>query len=252
VIKKIKNILGLTILESIVSTAIVGIGFIAILQMTNFSVQSIDSSGERTKANYLVSMLAEDVIGHRNTIYGASSKAAGITMGIDGTIRLEEADGTMSEVNKFVDHLVAQDFNANEDAAGPCGGEATPTAATTASDMSIALGTPGAATSSTTGTTSGATSSETNIYATQEVDAPRNKESKWKAIFNNNRYLKCKGDRDIKKMKVYKICRWAGVCSHINNNVTDDGMYIGRIQVNLNNGRKRKYLYFQADYKIRK
>ena len=52
-IKKIKNILGLTILESLVSTAIVGIGFIAILQMTNFSVQSIDSSGERTKANYL-------------------------------------------------------------------------------------------------------------------------------------------------------------------------------------------------------
>ena len=232
-IKKIKNILGLTILESIVSTAIVGIGFIAILQMTNFSVQSIDSSGERTKANYLVSMLAEDVIGHRNIIYGASSKAAGIIMGVDGTIRLEEADGSMSEVDKFVDHLVAQEFIANEDAAGPCGGEATPTAATT-------------------GTTSDATSSETNIYATQEVDAPRNKESKWKAIFNNNRYLKCKGDRDIKKMKVYKICRWAGVCSHINNNVTDDGMYIGRIQVNLNNGRKRKYLYFQADYKIRK
>ena len=223
-IKKIKNILGLTILESLVSTAIVGIGFIAILQMTNFSVQSIDSSGERTKANYLVSMLAEDVIGHRNTIYGVSSKAAGITMGIDGTIKLEEADGSMSEVDKFVDHLVDTDFIANEAAVGACGD----------------------------GTTSGAISPETNIYETQEVDAPRNKEAKWKAIFNDNRYLKCKGDRDIKKMTVYKICRWAGVCSHINNNVTDDGMYIGRIQVNLNNGRKRKYLYFQADYKIRK
>jgi len=224
-IKKIKNILGLTILESIVSTAIVGIGFIAILQMTNFSVQSIDSSGERTKANYLVSMLAEDVIGHRNTIYGVSSKAEGITMGIDGTIQHENADGSMSEVNKFVDHLVGQDFIANENAAaGACGD----------------------------GTTSGAISSETNIYETQEVDAPRNKEAKWRAIFDDNRYLKCKGDRDIKKMKVYKICRWAGVCTHINDEVTDDGMYIGRIQVNLNNGRKRKYLYFQADYKIRK
>jgi len=224
-IKKIKNILGLTILESLVSTAIVGIGFIAILQMTNFSVQSIDGSGERTKANYLVSMMAEDVIGHRNTIYGVSSKAEGITMGIDGTIKLEDTDGSMSEVNKFVDHLVDQDFIANEDAtAGACGD----------------------------GTTSGAISSETNIYETQEVDAPRNKEAKWKAIFNDNRYLKCKGDKDIKKMKVYKICRWPLVCSHINNNVTDDGMYIGRIQVNLNNGRKRKYLYFQADYKIRK
>lgn len=223
-IKKIKNILGLTILESLVSTAIVGIGFIAILQMTNFSVQSIDSSGERTKANYLVSMMAEDVIGHRNTIFGVSSKAEGITMGVDGTINHEEADGSMTEVNKFVDHLVNTDFIANEAAAGACGDD----------------------------TTSGAISSETNIYETQEVDAPRNKEAKWRAIFDDNRYLKCKGDRDIKKMKVYKICRWAGVCTHINDKVTDDGMYIGRIQVNLNNGRKRKYLYFQADYKIRK
>jgi Tfp pilus assembly protein PilV len=222
-IKKIKNILGLTILESLVSTAIVGIGFIAILQMTNFSVQSIDSSGERTKANYLVSMLAEDVIGHRNTIYGASSQAEGITMGVDGTIKLVNTDGSMTEVDKFVDHLVGQDFIANE-GAGACGD----------------------------GTTSGTISSESNIYETQEVDAPRNKESKWKAIFNDNRYLKCRGNKDIKKMKVYKICKWAGVCSHINNDVTDDGMYIGRIQINLNNGRKRKYLYFQADYKIRK
>ena len=45
---KLKNILGLTILEGLVSTAIVGIGFIAILQMVNYSVQSIDNSGERT------------------------------------------------------------------------------------------------------------------------------------------------------------------------------------------------------------
>ena len=35
---KLKNILGLTILEGLVSTAIVGIGFIAILQMVNYSV----------------------------------------------------------------------------------------------------------------------------------------------------------------------------------------------------------------------
>ena len=48
---------GLSILEAIVSTAIVGIGFVAIFQMVNYSVQSIDVSGERTKANYVVSMI---------------------------------------------------------------------------------------------------------------------------------------------------------------------------------------------------
>ena len=37
--KNIKNILGLSILESLVATAIVGIGFIAILSMVNYAVQ---------------------------------------------------------------------------------------------------------------------------------------------------------------------------------------------------------------------
>ena len=225
-IKDIKNILGLTILESLVATAIVGIGFVAILQMTNFSVLSIDSSGERTKANYLVSMIAEDVIGHKNTIYGLSSKAEGLSFENDGSIKLttettEDADPTVITVEKFVDHLVGNDFNAGASSAGPC-----------------AAG--------------GAIDEETDVYGAQEVDAPRNKENKWQAILGGNRYLKCKGENDIKKMKVYKICRWSDVCDHVNDDVTDNGMYIGRIQVNLNNGKKRKFLYFQADYKIKK
>ena len=65
-------------LEALVSTAIVGIGFVAIFSMVNFSVQSIDSSAERTKANYLVSMIAEDIIGHRNTIHGVNMDAENI------------------------------------------------------------------------------------------------------------------------------------------------------------------------------
>ena len=51
--KKNKKISGLSLLEALLSTAIVGIGFVAILQMTNYSIQSIFVSGERTKANYL-------------------------------------------------------------------------------------------------------------------------------------------------------------------------------------------------------
>ena len=35
-------------------------------------------------------------------------------------------------------------------------------------------------------------------------------------------------------------------------NYYDEAMYIGRVQINLNDGKKRKYLYFQADYKIKK
>ena len=56
---------GMTLLEALVSTAIVGIGFIAIFQMVNYSVRSIGVSGERTKVNYLASMVAEDVISEK-------------------------------------------------------------------------------------------------------------------------------------------------------------------------------------------
>ena len=68
--KDIKKILGLSILEALVSTAIIGIGFVAILQMTNYSVQSIYSSGERTKANYLTNLIAEDLVGYENRAGG--------------------------------------------------------------------------------------------------------------------------------------------------------------------------------------
>ena len=51
-LKKYKTQLGLTLLEALISTAIVGIGFVAVFNMVNFSVQSIDTSGERTKEKY--------------------------------------------------------------------------------------------------------------------------------------------------------------------------------------------------------
>tara|TARA_A100000164_G_C21898407_1_gene769202 strand:- start:1105 stop:1722 length:618 start_codon:yes stop_codon:yes gene_type:complete len=62
---------GLTLLEALISTVIVGIGFIAVFQMVTYSVQSIDVSGERTKTNYLVSMIAEDLIGDKSSKKGA-------------------------------------------------------------------------------------------------------------------------------------------------------------------------------------
>ncbi len=68
--KNNSKIKGLSLLEALVSTAIIGIGFIAILQMTNYSVQSINTSGERTKANFLTNMIAEDVLANKNPSSG--------------------------------------------------------------------------------------------------------------------------------------------------------------------------------------
>ena len=66
------NIKGVSLLEALVSTAVIGIGFIAILQMTNYSVQSIHTSGERTKANFLTNMIAEDALASKDPSSGSA------------------------------------------------------------------------------------------------------------------------------------------------------------------------------------
>ena len=57
---------GITLLEALISTAIIGIGFVAVFQMVQYSVRSIDVSGERTKATYLAGMVAEDLFSDKN------------------------------------------------------------------------------------------------------------------------------------------------------------------------------------------
>ena len=68
VAKKIKRISekGVTLIEGLVSTAIIGIGFVAVFQMVQYSVRSIDVSGERTKATYIVGTIAEDIYAFKN------------------------------------------------------------------------------------------------------------------------------------------------------------------------------------------
>ena len=69
----IKNIKqkGTTLLEALVATAIIGIGFIAVFQMVTYSVRSIDVSGERTKINYLTDMIIEDLMAYKSSKKGS-------------------------------------------------------------------------------------------------------------------------------------------------------------------------------------
>ena len=204
-INKNKKILGLSLLEALVSTAIVGIGFVAILQMTNYSVQSIYTSGERTKANYLTNMIAEDVIGHKEISTGSAKN--------------------------FSDYLFENEFNSNF-----CENPTTNIAST----------------------------NRGNVYGDDEVDGPLMKQRKWTALLNDKNYFNCKGNNERRNFRVFKLgSRWSLEPNILVNSntrdiegadvpyVLDDLMYIGRVQMNLNDGKKRKYLYFQTDYVLK-
>ena len=171
--KQKHNISGLSLIEALVSVVIIGIGFVSILQMTNFSVQSIDNSGDRTKANFLTEMIVEDVIGSKNSFYGVNSDNENIIYSTDGTASL---DG--DTLNTFSKHLSDNGWSADLS----CGGSSSDT------------NTPA--------------EKKQNIYETQQVDAPRNKQDKWNTIFEENRFLKCKSTTEQKKLQVFEICKW--------------------------------------------
>ncbi len=202
-----KKIIGLSIVEALVATVIVGIGFVAVLQMTSFAVTSIDTSGERTKANYIVSMIAEDIIGHRDSDTQTGNKLADelvVAGGFNGDI-----------TNCRPRAIVGGNADVNVDAGG---------------EVSTIYG---------------------KVGTIADADKAKIvKDRKWRSVFQDNNFIKCKSDQDVKTVRIFKICTWAD-CIYRNSNITDAGMYLGRVQININDGKKRKYLYFQADYKLK-
>ena len=181
---RLKNILGLTLIEALVSVVIVGIGFISIFQMVNYSIRSIDVSGERTKSNFLVAMVAEDLMADRE----------------------QEHNG-----KKFHEHLLNTTNKGWE--MGTC--------------------------------SSGATSNKTYD------NAPQNKMQKWDNRFSKKR-IKCRGTNDKKILKIFDICH--STCNYAapanakyERQIYYNKRHFGRMEVNLNNGKKRKYIYFQID-----
>ena len=197
--KTIKQ-LGLSLLEALVATAIVGIGFIAIFQMTKYSVESIAISSDRTRANYLVAMVAEDLIGNSHSKY----------------------DGV-----KFVEYLRKPSHIWEVDSCKKAPRKKT---------------------------------DSTTLYQVEEENVPQNKIRKWNELLSSDKHLKCRGStasdtttgatnltKDTKRLKIITICDSG--CDYDVPGIYDK-MYIGRMQVNMNEGKKRKSLYFQAHYEL--
>ena len=64
----VKSNKGISIIESLVCIVIIGIGFIAIMQLSAFSVNSMDRATEKNKLNYLSEMVMEDMIGDPDNV----------------------------------------------------------------------------------------------------------------------------------------------------------------------------------------
>ena len=72
----VKSNRGISLIESLVCIVIIGIGFIAIMQLSAFSINSMDRATEKNKLNYLSEMVMEDMIGDPDNAskYGNFSK----------------------------------------------------------------------------------------------------------------------------------------------------------------------------------
>ena len=103
---------GMSIIEALMATAIVGVGFIAVFQMVHFSVNSINTSGERTKASFLSAMVAEGFIGYRDSVGGVSTDNRDNVYYYAGRARISDTEGVYRpdsdpECMKFSEYYLA-------------------------------------------------------------------------------------------------------------------------------------------------
>ena len=210
---------GITLLEALISTAIVGIGFMAVFQLVNFSVNSINVSAERTKINYITTMIVEDILGSRDALVGINPKTNTVVIDNYGK---PVKDGERASEEKFSEYLHRVDWKVGE-SGRVCG------------------------------TNKGKFIKKSDIESVylnlnEDKGAPENKMARWDQILGQDRYLKCKNNKDIKSVKIYKICQSGSGCLTPTSGTVRDEVYIGRVQINTNGGKKRKFLYFHADH----
>ena len=239
--KKYREQKGMSILEALVASVIVGIGFIAIFQMVNYSVTSINVSGERTKANYLVSMIAEGMIGYKDTVGGVTEADRKNIVYENGKAYLVK-EGVKTECKKFAEFY--KDLGA-EGSSGCSGGDTE--------IKRIEINTCTKKEEFSTANDYTEINNVTDPTDKKFDDASGNNVNKWQNIIGEDQLLKCRSPKEFKSVKMYQMCAWSGgdACEIKNTKVFDESMYLGKIQINLNDGKKRKFLYFQADYLVK-
>ncbi len=77
----VKSNKGISIIESLVCIVVIGIGFIATMQLSAFSINSMERATEKNKLNYLSEMVLEDMIGDPDNVtnYGNFNETCSYT-----------------------------------------------------------------------------------------------------------------------------------------------------------------------------
>ena len=103
--KKLNSNKGFSIIESVVCLVIIGIGFVAINQLTGHAIQSVDRSIEKNKVNFLAEMIVEDMIGNPTA---ATSSGFG-SFNENCTYAAKSGDSLLvKQHNKWLDKLKAK------------------------------------------------------------------------------------------------------------------------------------------------
>ena len=77
----VKSKRGISIIESLVCIVVIGIGFIATMQLSAFSINSMERATEKNKLNYLSEMVLEDMIADPDNVtsYGNFNETCSYT-----------------------------------------------------------------------------------------------------------------------------------------------------------------------------
>ena len=97
---------GFSIIESLVCLVIIGIGFVAINQLTASAISFMDRSMERNKMNFLAEMIIEDMLGNPGNAKGDYDNFT------QGCSHSQKSASSLSDIqkNKWRDKLMAKNL----------------------------------------------------------------------------------------------------------------------------------------------
>ena len=97
-----KNNKGISVVEALVCMVIIGIGFVAMMQLSSYGISAMDRSIEKNKLNFTSEMIMETMIGdpYNATNYGNVSIGCSYSSAPDSTLQTKQKDKWKKVLNE--------------------------------------------------------------------------------------------------------------------------------------------------------